>query len=249
MIRIGKVEMNLLKSLKGHSEAIGEAFKQAIKPGRMTIEYPRERRSYPQNFRGFIIFSDSEKCINCFRCAQICPANAIQMEIHAKPYPSVDYAKCIFCHFCVESCPTGALNSSKIHDVAFRKIEEMFVSTNQMVKFPKIVREEKFTVDVVIGKDLKLLRRKGLEDLSISPVKVKVVKKKVVCIESESCLGCRLCMNVCPREAISIEMYEITVAGKVVGTRGVLKVTEKCVGCGLCVRQCPMNILKLEVVE
>ena len=77
MIRIKKVELSLAERVKSHIDAITTAVKQAIKPDRITVEYPRERRRYPDVFRGFIVF-DKDKCISCFRCAQICPANAIK---------------------------------------------------------------------------------------------------------------------------------------------------------------------------
>ncbi len=250
MMRIEKVKVDPVENLKRHVQAIGEAFKQAIRPDRITIEYPRERRRYPETFRGFIIFN-AEKCISCFRCAQICPANAIQMESYEKMYPSIDYAKCIFCHFCVDSCPTGALSTSKVHDVAFRDMDEMIVKAGQMTRVPEIVREEKFTVDIdVEGGVWRLIRSRELDELSVKPKVPEVRKRRAVCVDAESCLGCRMCVNVCPQGAISVERCEITIEEGVTGTGCVLRIDhEKCTGCGLCVRQCPMNVLSLEVVE
>ncbi len=246
MIRLEKVKTDPVETLKRHAEAIGEAVRQAIKPDRITVEYPRERRKYPECFRGFIVF-DKEKCISCFRCAQICPANAIQMEYFENAYPGIDYAKCIFCHFCVDSCPTGALNTSKVHDVAFKAMEEMRLSTKQIAKLPEIVREEIQTVEYYVDRNTwKLVRKKELDSLEVPPKPVKVKERKASCIEPESCIGCRLCANVCPQNAIKVERLKATEEG---GTGYILKVqTEQCTGCGLCVRQCPMQILRLEEV-
>ena len=48
-----------------------------------------------------------------------------------------------------------------------------------------------------------------------------------------ACLGYGDCVNVCPRNAISV-------------TDGVAKVDpQKCIGCGMCVRACPNNIIRL----
>jgi NADH-quinone oxidoreductase subunit I len=250
MIRIEKVEDRFIENLKRHLDAITVAALQAVKPGRITIEYPRERRKYPECFRGFIIFN-KDACISCFRCAQICPANAIQMEYLESAYPGIDYSKCIFCHFCVDSCPTGALKTSKVHDIAFRTMEEMVLSPSQIMSIPEITREEKFTTEYMISKkEWKLVRKRELDKLEVEVPPPEVKVRKVACTEPESCLGCRLCVNVCPQNAISVERCEISIEEEVTGTGCVLTVnTDKCTGCGLCVRQCPMQILALEEVE
>lgn len=45
-------------------------------------------------------------------------------------------------------------------------------------------------------------------------------------INKEKCIGCGLCNNVCPVEAIEIK------EGKAV-------VDDKCIECGVCITQCP----------
>lgn len=248
-MKVEKISRSPIAELKRHVDVIQEAFKQALIPDRVTVEYPRERRIYPDNLRGFIVL-DRSKCISCFRCAQICPANAIQMSLYDNFYPGVDYTKCIFCHFCVDSCPTGALASSNLHDMAFRSLEEMKVKATQMTRLPTIVREDKQSVEYfVTKKEWKLQRKKELEDISVLRIIPRIKPRRAFCEEPESCLGCRQCMEVCPHDAIVMERCEITLEGEVIGKGCVLKVTEKCVGCGLCVRQCPMQILALKEVE
>ena len=46
------------------------------------------------------------KCVGCEKCANICPAKAIQMK---RRKPCIDRTKCIRCFCCQEFCPKGAM--------------------------------------------------------------------------------------------------------------------------------------------
>lgn len=54
---------------------------------------------------------------------------------------------------------------------------------------------------------------------------------KEVC-SSKKCIGCALCQNVCPKDAISIELKD-----------GFWRpsISNKCIECGSCIRNCPIN--------
>ena len=51
-------------------------------------------------------------------------------------------------------------------------------------------------------------------------------------VNKSKCIGCKLCIPVCPTKAISM------VSGKAVID------PEKCIGCGLCVSKCPVKAIK-----
>ncbi|MDO5112575.1 MAG: DUF362 domain-containing protein [Clostridia bacterium] len=49
-------------------------------------------------------------CIGCGKCAEVCPAKAIEMLPGGKnKLPKIDRAKCIRCFCCQEFCPKGAM--------------------------------------------------------------------------------------------------------------------------------------------
>ena len=56
-----------------------------------------------------------ERCIRCFRCAEVCPPRAIRFDASWNPagsdVPFIDAREsaCILCMRCTEACPTGAL--------------------------------------------------------------------------------------------------------------------------------------------
>jgi len=243
MVKVVKVpEKNLIRSAVGHLKAITEVAKEVVNPGTITIHYPRERRKYPDNFRGIILF-EKESCISCFRCAHICPANAIQMysDDDGRFYPGIDYAKCILCHFCVDSCPTAALKPSKIHDVAFKDVESMAITPDEMSHVPEIVREDSVTVEYDFDSDIKLVKRKEVEELTVDFDKPVKPDFKAVPVNAENCIGCRLCMFSCPVNAIKSELKE---------TKVTLETDySKCTGCGVCVRICPTEVLILTPIE
>lgn len=47
---------------------------------------------------------DERKCVNCHRCAQVCPMNI-------DPQAETNHAECIRCGACKQICPTDAISS------------------------------------------------------------------------------------------------------------------------------------------
>lgn len=77
--------------------------------------------------------SGDSKCIQCGRCQENCPVNAIDKE----DYRKTDSNKCIFCGRCIQVCPTNARDMKDESFLAFmnkletiagqrREIEEFF---------------------------------------------------------------------------------------------------------------------------
>ena len=181
--KVEKPKMGIIDQIKGHLSAIKTGLVEVFSPNRITIQYPRERRRYPDRFRGLIRF-DPTKCISCFQCAFICPANAIQFKLapNGKYYPCIDYAKCIFCHFCVDTCTRGAMRGSKFHDVAFKSLEDMLMTTEKLVEDPDLkIGDVEAVVEFVEEEGRIRIKREHTIHLKAIPEEGKIVleKKKV----------------------------------------------------------------------
>ncbi len=75
--------------------------------------------------------------------------------------------------------------------------------------------------------------------------KTSVLKPHFPIFDEQKCVGCKLCLNICPSQAIKV---------KTIITDNQIKPVfqadkHKCVVCGLCVQSCPQEALKLELVE
>lgn len=59
--------------------------------------------------------------------------------------------------------------------------------------------------------------------------------KKLASVDQKTCAACGVCMNVCPKSAVSID-------------RGCYAAVDavKCVGCGLCARACPAGCITVK---
>jgi len=94
-----------------------------------TVQYPEEKVIYPPGYRGLhrLVPRDDGKprCVACYMCATICPAQCIyieagEFEADAGPEASrviekfptrfvIDELRCIVCGLCVEACPKDAI--------------------------------------------------------------------------------------------------------------------------------------------
>jgi len=120
--------------------------------GVTTIEYPDERRPYPERFRGLHRLTtredDSPRCVACLCCSTACPAQCIHIEPAEYPegdarrgyerYPSVfviDELRCVFCGYCVEACPCDAIRmDTGLHPVAYDSREQFIYQKDLLME-------------------------------------------------------------------------------------------------------------------
>ncbi|GGP21865.1 hypothetical protein GCM10007981_15410 [Thermocladium modestius] len=160
MIKVSAPKADGLRITAYHLDALLTGLKELIKPSRLTIHYPLEKRWVNERFRGFIV-NDMEKCISCFQCAWACPVNAIWMyrAPNGKFYPGIRYEQCILCHFCVDACPVGSLQGTTIHDVAFPDLGSTVFEPEDMANVPNVVDESKYIVKYEVENGNLIMRR------------------------------------------------------------------------------------------
>ncbi|MBL8940720.1 MAG: NADH-quinone oxidoreductase subunit I, partial [Archangium sp.] len=94
-----------------------------------TVQYPEEKVPYPPGYRGLHRLVPREdgkpRCVACYMCATICPAQCIYIEAEEydpadevaesrviEKFPKqfvIDELRCIVCGFCVDACPKDAI--------------------------------------------------------------------------------------------------------------------------------------------
>ncbi len=94
-----------------------------------TVQYPEEKVVYPPGYRGLHRLVPREdgkpRCVACYMCATICPAQCIYIEAGEygendtgaesrviEKYPRqfvIDELRCIVCGLCVDACPKDAI--------------------------------------------------------------------------------------------------------------------------------------------
>ena len=87
-----------------------------------TVQYPEEKIPYPEGYRGLHRLVPREdgkpRCVACYMCATVCPAQCIYIEAGEyeddpiEKFPTkfvIDELRCVVCGLCVEACPKDAI--------------------------------------------------------------------------------------------------------------------------------------------
>jgi NADH-quinone oxidoreductase subunit I len=117
-----------------------------------TIQWPEEKRSHSARYRGIHILTErldgTPKCVACYMCATVCPAECIFIESGERPektiekYPTrfeIDLLRCVYCGFCVDACPEEAIVMSKENDLVGTSRAEMIIDRDQLMARNKLL--------------------------------------------------------------------------------------------------------------
>ena len=120
--------------------------------GAATIQFPEEKRPHSARYRGIHILTEREdgtpKCVACYMCATVCPAECIYIESGERPektiekYPTrfeIDLLRCVYCGFCVDACPEEAILMSKENDLVGTSRAEMIIDRERLMARAKLV--------------------------------------------------------------------------------------------------------------
>ena len=127
-----------------------------------TEQYPQEPARVSERFRGAPRLNldpedGSSLCIACDLCAQVCPADCIEVgsirrevregeKVNKKKVLTTfiyDTSRCMFCNLCVEACPTDCLELTQSFELAvyhrsgFRWDREMLEKGINYVRYTK----------------------------------------------------------------------------------------------------------------
>jgi NADH-quinone oxidoreductase subunit I len=138
--------------LQGHWITLGIFFKSLFLRQTSTIEFPEKKRNVSGRYRGIHVLTVREdgtpKCVACYMCATVCPAECIYIESAERPektiekYPTrfeIDLLRCVYCGFCVDACPEEAIIMSRENDLVGTSREELIIDRDRLMARGKLV--------------------------------------------------------------------------------------------------------------
>ena len=138
-----------------------------VKGRSATIEYPEKKRNISSRYRGVHLLTAREdgtpKCVACYMCATVCPAECIYIEAGERPektiekYPTrfeIDLLRCVYCGFCVDACPEEAILMSRENDLVVNPIKGKQLTNIRTTSKDEAVRlttPKKLTLEQSLG--------------------------------------------------------------------------------------------------
>lgn len=141
---------------------------------------------------------DTEKCINCGKCARNCKASCIDAKNHA-----IDYTRCVVCMDCLESCSVDAVKYTlRCKASSCKKCAE-----------PKVDSSRK---SILIGAGLLAASAAKAQEMKVDGGYATIIGKKAPKREinptpagslsvknlTSKCTGCQLCVSACPTNVL-----------------------------------------------
>jgi len=149
--RARREHASVLSTFKAFGVTFRRMLMSLFKGDMPTISYPEQQRPYSQRFRGTHILTvrddGSLKCVACYMCATICPAECIYIEAGEHPNPEIekyprrfdiDMMRCIYCGFCVDACPEEAIIMSREHHQSVYNRSETIYTIEKLMQRPGI---------------------------------------------------------------------------------------------------------------
>ncbi len=209
---------------------------------------------------GKAVSINQDECVGCMTCTRVCPSKGAINVGQVSKLPFIDPSYCARCEECMNVCPSAAIkySSRKKAYEKFAKIKTMEIVSELLEKETKRLAGDASNIDSIFNKisldlshgntddefEIDVTDRINADiesavdgDLDIEDLKdiVKITSptRNITVIE-ESCIGCTLCMNVCPTSAIELEKPSPVHIG------------DECVRCGRCIEACPLEAISLK---
>lgn len=117
-----------------------------------TIQFPEQKRNSSSRYRGIHVLTQrmdgTPKCVACYMCATVCPAECIYIEAGERPerdiekYPTrfeIDLLRCVYCGFCVDACPEEAIIMSRENDLVGTTRAELIIDRDRLMDRGKLM--------------------------------------------------------------------------------------------------------------
>ena len=89
------------------SNRVPNSVTRFLKKGKINPPVP-----VPEKFRGKLSY-ERDKCVGCYSCIKVCPANAIEARlVDGKRKIRIHASRCTFCSQCVDVCPVKCLHTT-----------------------------------------------------------------------------------------------------------------------------------------